>query len=64
MQWRLPVGGGPSSKMWPKWPPQRLQCTSVRAMNSELSSLVPTAPGSASQKLGQPVPESYFTSED
>ena len=24
-QWRLPVGGGPSSKMWPKWPPQRRQ---------------------------------------
>jgi hypothetical protein len=22
---RFPVGGGPSSKMWPWWPPQRAQ---------------------------------------
>jgi hypothetical protein len=33
-QCRLPVGSGPSSKTWPKWPPQRRQCTSVRAANS------------------------------
>ena len=27
---RLPVGGGPSSKTWPWWPPQRIQWYSVR----------------------------------
>jgi hypothetical protein len=32
MQYRKCVGGGPSGKTWPKWLPQRLQCTSVRAM--------------------------------
>ena len=34
MQWRLPVGGGPSSNTWPRCPPQRRQCSSVRAMPS------------------------------
>ena len=41
---RSPVGGGPSGNTWPRWPPQRLQCTSVRAMNSLRSSAVSTAP--------------------
>ena len=30
MQWRLPVGFGPSLKIWPRCPPQRAQWTSVR----------------------------------
>ena len=30
MQYLLPVGLGPSSKMWPRWDPQFLQVTSVR----------------------------------
>jgi len=29
LQYRNPVGGGPSSKRWPWWPPQRLQWYSV-----------------------------------
>jgi len=33
MQWRWPVGSGPSSKTWPRWALQRLQSTSVRRMN-------------------------------
>ena len=33
MQWRLPVGGGPSSKTCPRCPPQRRQCSSMRVMN-------------------------------
>ena len=35
-----------SSKTWPRWPAQRAQCTSVRAMNIELSVRVATALGS------------------
>src|SRR5690606_41317258 len=62
MQWRSPVGGGPSSKPCPCWPPQLVQCTSTRLIQSELSSLVPMAPGIWSQKLGQPVPLSNFLS--
>ena len=31
MQKRRPVGAGPSSKTWPRWAPQVLQTTSVRA---------------------------------
>jgi hypothetical protein len=64
MQWRIPVGFGPSLKTWPRWPPQRRQWHSVRAMNRELSSRVPIPFGSASQKLGQPVPLSNFVSEE
>ena len=33
-------------------------------MKNELSSLVPIASGSDSQKLGQPVPESNFVSDE
>ena len=32
MQWRIPVGGGPSSKAWPRCPSQRAQRTSTRRM--------------------------------
>src|SRR5271156_87159 len=32
MQKRRPVGTGPSSKLWPRCPPQRAQWTSVRSM--------------------------------
>lgn len=32
MQYRLPVGGGPSSNRCPKWLPQRPHCTSTRSM--------------------------------
>ena len=39
------MGFGPSSKTWPRCPSQREQCTSVRFMKKERSTLVPTAPG-------------------
>jgi hypothetical protein len=32
MQYLKCVGGGPSGNTWPRWLPQRLQCTSVRTM--------------------------------
>src|ERR1700738_2561693 len=60
MQQRRPVGAGPSSKTWPKCPPQRRQCTSVRGKNRERSTEVPMAFASGSQKLGQPVLLSNF----
>src|SRR5262245_64669040 len=64
MQCRLPVGGGPSSNMCPKCPPQRRQWHSVRVMKNEVSSLVPIAWGSDAQKLGQPVPDSNFVADE
>ena len=64
MQKRCPVGPGPSSKTCPRWPPQRLQRTSVRRMKRLRSSSVSTAePSTGSVKLGHPVPESNFVSE-
>ena len=64
MQYRWPVGGGPSAKTCPRCPPQRLQCTSVRSIPKLLSSEVTTAPFNGAQKLGQPVPLSYFVVEE
>src|SRR5947209_9588061 len=64
MQYRCPVGGGPSSNTCPRCPPQRRQWTSVRVMRKALSVEVPTASGRGCQKLGQPVPLSYFVSEE
>ena len=64
MQYLRPVGLGPSSNTWPRCPPHRRQCTSVRLMKNEVSSEVPMAPSSGAQKLGQPVPLSNFVSEE
>ena len=64
MQYRSPVGGGPSLKTWPRCPPQRLQCTSVRVTKNDRSWDVPMALSSGCQKLGQPVPLSYLVSEE
>src|SRR3989442_3415514 len=64
MQYRRPVGLGPSSNTCPKWAPQLAHSTSVRRMNklrSAFSSMLSFRTGA--QKLGQPVPESYFVSE-
>src|SRR5437879_13867156 len=64
MQYRRPVGLGPSSNTCPKWAPQLAHSTSVRRMNklrSAFSSMLSFRTGT--QKLGQPVPESYFVSE-
>src|SRR3954470_14257475 len=64
MQYRSPVGPGPSGKTWPRWPPQRAQLTSVRLIPWLLSGTSSTAPATAgSVKLGQPVPESNLASE-
>ena len=60
MQYRSPVGLGPSSKTWPRCPPQRRQCTSVRSISRLVSLEVWTAFASGFQKLGQPVPLSIF----
>ena len=35
MQYRSPVGGGPSLKTWPRCDPQRRQVTSVRTMKCD-----------------------------
>src|ERR671935_1593096 len=60
---RCPVGGGPSSKTCPWWPPQRTQWYSVRGQSSLKSHLVANTPGIVVKKLGQPVPLSNFIAE-
>ena len=50
----LAVGPGPSSKTWPRWPPQVRQRTSVRRMNRLLSGRSSTA--SATARLGEARP--------
>src|SRR5438094_2720316 len=63
-QKRWPVGGGPSSKTWPRWASQRLQSTSVRVINKPRSVARETFSSSTGcQKLGQPVPESNLVAE-
>src|SRR5258707_14388048 len=54
MQYRSPVGLGPSGNTCPKCPPQRAQCTSVRAMPRGRSVVVPTALAKGAKKIGQP----------
>src|SRR3984893_5685179 len=64
MQLRSPVGPGPSSKTWPRWPLHFEQSTSVRIMpwlTSRSSSTWLSAAGCA--KLGQPQPESNLASD-
>jgi len=57
------VGCGPSSNTWPRCPPQRAQVTSVRRISHAPFSWNSTAPGRiGAQKLGHPVPDSYFVS--
>src|ERR1035437_3100841 len=64
MQYRRPVGFGPSLKTWPTWESQRRHITSVRTEKKLRSSSVFTAFGAIGcQKLGQPGPESNFVSE-
>jgi len=65
MQYRKPVGGGPSLNTCPWWPPHLVQCTSVRGPNSFQSVLVPIAESAMGfQKLGHPVPLSNLCSEE
>ena len=64
MQYRWPVGPGPSGKTWPRWPPQAAHVTSVRIIPWLESTCVSTlASDAGSTKLGQPEPESNFASE-
>src|SRR5690606_18846032 len=54
---RIPVGGGPSGKTWPRWQSHRAQRISVRII-PWLRSLVVVTFSSATgwKKLGHPVP--------
>ncbi len=63
MQYRNPVGRGPSGKTWPRCPLQRAQCTSVRSIPRVRSVVVSTASGIGAKKLGHPVRLSNFVSE-
>src|SRR6266540_5966782 len=64
MQYRWPVGRGPSSKTCPRCEPHDAHVTSIRWMKWLESSWSSTASDEAgSQKLGHPVPESYFSFE-
>ena len=64
MQYRRPVGAGPSGKTWPRWPPQLAHRTSVRRIPCDVSSRVSTlSSDDGSKKLGQPEPEWNLVSE-
>ena len=61
MQYRSPVGAGPSSNTWPRCAPHRAQLASVLIMPKLVSGEASTDLSEAGrQKLGQPVPESNF----
>ena len=47
MQYRRPVGAGPSSKTWPRWESASRERTSVRRMKSTRSVLVVMFSGSS-----------------
>src|SRR6476646_7940778 len=64
MQYRRPVGFGPSSNTCPRCPPHRRQCTAWRIMPSDVSLFVSTALFSGAQKLGQPVPLSNLVVDE
>jgi len=65
MQYRCPVGFGPSSKRWPRCPPHVPHTTSVRFMPCEWSGTSSTFPFEiTSKKLGQPDPDSNFVSDE
>src|SRR5258708_37861289 len=64
MQYRSPVGRGPSSNTWPRCASHSLQATAVRCTPSVLSLISRTFSFAiGSQKLGQPVPDSNFVAE-
>ena len=64
MQYRSPVGPGPSGNTCPRWAPQLRQTTSVRTI-PWLVSVRPSTPSSVAGavKLGHPVPESNLVDE-
>jgi hypothetical protein len=64
MQYRFPVGAGPSSKTCPRCPPQVAHITSVLVIPKLRSVSVTTLSRDAgSTKLGHPVPESNLASD-
>lgn len=64
MQYRRPVGAGPSLKTWPRWALHLLQTTSVLTIPMLMSVLYCMASLFAGcQKLGHPVPELNFESD-
>ncbi len=64
MQYRSPVGLGPSSKTCPRCEAPAFDLTSVRVMPSVRSLCSTTRPGSTGRvKLGHPVPESNLSVE-
>src|SRR5215212_3819062 len=65
MQYRRPVGCGPSSKTCPRWESACLERTSVRDIQSFLSVFSTTLLLSSGRvKLGQPVPDSNLSSDE
>ena len=65
MQYRWPVGLGPSSNTCPRCPPQRAHTTSVRSIPRLLSVFSRTASFETGvKKLGHPLPESNLVSEE
>ncbi len=65
MQKRRPVGLGPSSKTCPRCPPHTRHSTSVLLLPKLSSrSILRFSLDTGAQKLGQPVPESNFVSEE
>ncbi len=64
MQYRSPVGWGPSSKTCPRCPPHDAHTTSVRTMPWLRSTRFSTESSEdGSTKLGQPEPEWNFASD-
>src|SRR5690242_20464584 len=64
MQYRSPVGRGPSSNTCPRWASHLAQRTSVRSIPSDISARLTTFSFAIGcQKLGQPVPDSNLVSE-
>src|SRR5690606_21534559 len=65
MQYRSPVGGGPSSKTCPRCPSHRAHVISMRTIPWLVSRISRTCAGSTGwKKLGHPVPELNFESEE
>jgi hypothetical protein len=64
MQYRKPVGSGPSSNTWPRCASHKAQFTAVRTIPKLVSRSVRTfSSAMGAQKLGHPVPDSNFVSE-
>jgi hypothetical protein len=65
MQYRMPVGAGPSSKRWPRCESPAFERTSIRVMpwlRSTLSMTLSRTTGRV--KLGHPVPESNLSRDE